>query len=182
MNNFYVKIKTFGKEMLSALMPKQPLKKIKFREWEFEVDCELTRYTYSKAVFSGAESCMCNDCKNYVAFRDNVFSDEIKKLFFDLGVDYRKESELCSYEVLPNGLHHVGGWFHFKGRVLCGEDYREPITNGNHSFNLTKITDKFSIGFAEGSHLTYFDTKKDLIQIEFLTYIPWVIDKSLEII
>ncbi len=53
---------------------------LKFRGWEFEVDRELTRKTYEKVSGSGADTCICSDCKNYVVYRDKVFPDEIKNL------------------------------------------------------------------------------------------------------
>lgn len=155
--------------------------KVKYRDWEFEVDRDLTRQTYEKVSISGADSCICNECKNYVAYRDNVFSDEIRTLFDDLGIDYKKEVEITSFEILPNGLHHIGGWFHFKGRVLNGKDYRVPLPSGGHTIDLTAVKDDFSIGFAEGGDLTFFSDKNGLVQVEFMTFIPWVIDKSLEV-
>lgn len=151
-----------------------------YREWTFEVNRDLTQKTYAAVVGSGADTCVCNDCKNYVAYRDHVFPTEITTLLADLGIDYRKEVEVFSYEVLPNGRHHLAGWFHFKGRVLAGPDYREPLPGGGHTLNLTSITDNFSIGFAEGSALAHFEDKKGLVQVEFETTIPWVIDKALE--
>lgn len=154
---------------------------VKYKNWEFEVDKELTSQTYQSVMGSGADTCTCDNCKNYVAYREKVFPDEIKKLFIDLGVDFRKEVEITSYEILPNGLHHIGGWFHFKGRVVTGKDYRVPLPSGGHTFDLTKINDDFSIGFAEGNDLTYFEDKTGLVQIEFDTNIPWVIEKSLEV-
>lgn len=153
---------------------------LKFRDWTFEVDRQLTIRTYEKVSGSGADGCICNDCKNYVAYRDNVFPSEIKQLFVDLGIDYKKEVEITSFEILENGLHHIGGWFHFKGKVLSGKDYRVPLPSGGYTFDLTKITDNFEIGFAEGSASTFFDDKIGLVQIEFMTNIPWVIDKTLE--
>ena len=153
---------------------------VKYRDWEFEVDRDLTRQTYQSVSVSGADSCVCNDCKNYVAFRDKVFSDEIRRLFDDLGIDYKKEVEITSFETLPDGLHHIGGWFHFKGRVIAGKDFRVPLPSGGHTFDLTAITDTFSIGFAVGNDLAHFTDKTGLVQVEFMTYIPWVIDKSME--
>lgn len=154
---------------------------LKFRDWEFEVDKELTRSTYAEVIGSGADTCVCNDCKKYVAYRAEVFPDEIQNLFNDLGINYRKEVEITHIETHSNGLHHIAGWFHFKGRLLKGENYRVSIpgTEG-YTFELTKITDTFSIGFGEGSDLTYFEDKSGLVQVEFDTSIPWVIDKSLE--
>ncbi len=156
--------------------------RVKYRNWEFEVDRELTQQTYESISFSGADNCVCNDCKNYVAYRDKVFLDEIMQLFDDLGIDYKKEVEITSFETLPNGLHHIGGWFHFKGRVLTGKDYRVPLPSGGYTFDLTEITDTFSIGFAVGNDLTHFADKSGLVQVEFITDIPWVNDKSLETI
>jgi hypothetical protein len=154
---------------------------LNFRDWQFEVDRELTKRTYNKVIGSGADTCICNDCKNYVAFRDKVFPDEVRELLSDLGIDYKKEVEVSTFEILPNGLHHIGGWFHFKGRVINGKDYRIPLPSGNgHTIDLTNITNNFSIGFAEGNALTYFEETNGLVQVEFMTNIPWVIPKSLE--
>ena len=156
------------------------MKIVKFKDWTFEVDKALTEQTYERNSGSGADTCSCNDCKNYVAYRDKVFPTEIIQLFSDLGIDFRKEVEITTWETLPNRLHHIGGWFHFKGQLLTGKDFRVPIPSGGHTFDLTRITDNFSIGFAEGNDLTFFDNKFGLVQIEFDTNIPWIIDKSLE--
>lgn len=153
---------------------------VKFKDWTFEVDKALTEQTYQNISGSGADTCGCNDCKNYVSYRDKVFSKEIIDLFIELGIDYRKEVEIIRWETLPNGLHHIGGWFHFKGQVLTGKDYRVPLPSGGHTFDLTRIIDNFSIGLAEGSDLTFFEERTGLVQVEFDTNIPWVIDKALE--
>lgn len=153
---------------------------VKFKAWIFEIDKALTEQTYQNIGDSGADTCSCNDCKNYVAYRDQVFPKEIIDVFKELGIDYRKEVEVTTWETLPNRLHHIGGWFHFKGHVLTGKDYRIPLPSGGHTFDLTPITDNFSIGFAEGNDLTFFEEKTGLAQVEFDTNIPWVIDKSLE--
>ena len=153
---------------------------LKFRAWTLEVDKEQTQRTYEKVSGSGADTCICNDCKNYVAYRDKVFPEEIRILFTDLGIDYRKEVEITSWEKLPNNRYHIGGWFHFKGHVLNGKDYLVPLPKGGFTFDLTKISDNFSIGFSKANDLTFFEDKNDLVQIEFDTNIPWVIDKKLE--
>jgi hypothetical protein len=155
---------------------------VKFKDWTFEVNKALNEQTYKHISGSGADTCDCNDCKNYVAYRDKVFPIEIIELFSDLGIDFRKEVEIITWETLPNGLHHISGWFHFKGQVLSGKDYRVPLPSGGHTFDLTRITANFSIGFAEGNDLTFFDDKTGLVQIQFDTNIPWVIEKSRETI
>lgn len=153
--------------------------RVKYEDWEFEVDRELTLKTYDKITSSGADTCICNDCKNYVAYREKVFPDEIKDIFTNLGINYRKEVEVSHWEKLESGLCHIGGWFHFKGKVLSGKSYRVPLPKGGFTFDLTRISENFSIGFAEGNDLTFFDDKIGLVQIEFDTNIPWVIDENL---
>jgi len=97
-----------------------------------------------------------------------------------LGIDYRKEVEITSWEKLPNGLYNIGGWFQFKGRVLKGKDYRIPLGGNGYTHDLTQVDDNFSIGFGEASALAHFSDTTGLVHIEFKTSIPWVIDKSLE--
>ncbi|GAB3292247.1 hypothetical protein ACFQT0_07300 [Hymenobacter humi] len=161
-------------------MDEQQMATVKYKDWELIVDKELTEATYKKVAAGGADDCTCSNCKNYVAYREQVFPDEVLELFSELGVDYRRDVEIVSYEVLPNGNHHIGGWFHFKGRILAGDDCRLPLPSGGYSLKLKSITGNFSIGFAESSDLTWFKDKAGLVQIEFETIIPWVIDKSLE--
>ena len=154
----------------------------KFREWEFEVDYETTRRTYDLVSRSGAEECGCNNCKNYVACRESVFPKEVITFFSDIGVDYRKEVEITDYQKVPNGLHHVGGWFHFEGQILSGKDCRvfTDDSKTGWTLDLTSIDEMFSMGFHVGSDLAYFENKVGLVQVEFEAKIPWVIDKALE--
>ncbi len=152
---------------------------VKYRDWVFEVDKMLTEQTYEQVPDSGADGCTCEDCRNYVAFRDKVFPNEILKLFVDLGIDYRKEVEITSFEKTTDGLTSIGGWFHFKGRIINGKDCRINLLGGGFTLKLTKITDDFEIGFAKGSSSTFFDDKEGLVQIEFETEIPWIIDRAI---
>lgn len=153
---------------------------VKFKDWMFEVDTALTEQTYQNVSGGGADTCGCNYCKNYVAYRDKVFPTEIIDLFTELGIDYRKEVEATTWELLPNALHHIGGWFHFKGQVVAGKDYRVPLPSGGHRLDLTPITDHFSIGFSEGNDLSFFEDKAGLVQVEFEATIPWVKAKSVD--
>ena len=157
------------------------IKTLKFNEWELEVNKELTEKTYENISISGADSCTCPDCKNYIEYRDQIFPKEIINLFRELGIDYRKEVEISSYMTQENGLHYIGGYFHFKGKLLSGKKYRVPSASGNgYTFDLTEISENFEIGFAPGNDMTFFENKEGLIQIEFATNIPWVIDENLE--
>lgn len=148
------------------------LKHIKFRDWDLYVDYETTKNTYDNFLH---ENCDCDECKNYVLSKDIAFPDEVKKLFLDLGIDYKKECEVCGIDD-SNDTHLYFGWFHFKG-YFKGLD----CANSGNSIDLKQITNTFKIGFRYESALTLFKDKNDLVQIEFETIVPWKLtDKKIE--
>ncbi len=155
------------------------MKIIKFKNWELTADKKLTKSTYEKVEKGSADSCICNECKNYSNYRKNVFPEEIKNLFLEIGIDYRKESEVTRYCKQKDGLHFYGGWFHFKGDFI-GKNCEIPLGESGFTFDLTKIAENFSIGFRFSNALSFFEDKNNLVQIEFETQIPWTIDKELE--
>lgn len=70
--------------------------------------------------------------------------------------------------------------FTLKFKIKSGENYRIFLPLGENILSLTPVTESFSIGFKEGNYLTFFVPEEKLVQIEFMTVIPWVIDSSLE--
>ncbi|WMI68243.1 hypothetical protein [Mangrovimonas sp. YM274] len=150
---------------------------VKYQDWKFFSDKETTKRTYKEFQLSGAESCGCDYCKNFIKQRETIFPDEIKTLFKELGIDYNKEIEVSQLAQLDNGLHYYNGWFQFKGDFK-GKDCTVPLPNGGHTFDLTKITDKFNIGFRHDNLLSPFKDDNGLVQIEFDCQIPWVLEKE----
>ena len=157
-------------------------KEITYKDWKFEVDFDRTKEIYDEVEMGSPERCECNNCKNFSANREIIYPTEVKNLFAKLGIDYKKESEICHYCKLENGKHFYGGWFHFKGKILEGKDCKVNLPSGGSTFDTVSITDDFGIGFMKGSSLSFFDKEEseNLIQIEFLSNSDWVIDKKLE--
>jgi len=153
--------------------------KVIFKEWKLEVDKELTQQTYFQIEKGSAESCGCHYCRNFALQRESIYRDDVKVLFFLLGIDYSKETEISHLTKLENGLHLYSGWFHFKGDFI-GKDCSVPLPNGGYTLELTSITESFNIGFRRDNALTAFKDKEHLVQVEFECEIPWVIEKELE--
>ena len=154
---------------------------IKFLDWEFNVDKEETTAGYQKALAGGSNFCKCTMCENFVASRNTIYPDTIKKLFNDLGIDYKKEAETYHMTKLDNGLHYYGGWFHFIGQIIKGKDMKIPAGSNGYTLESIEITNNFHISFLPGSSLSFLDKEKyHLIQVEFFTSIPWVIEKEKE--
>lgn len=152
---------------------------VKFRDWILTVDQNATQLTYASVVNGSAEDCKCDDCKNYVDCRAEAFPDEIKLLLKQLGIDYKKESEVWRVFKDKDGNHRYNGFFHFKGSFE-GKNCFISDDGRNGTSAMTDINEMFSIGFTFASHLTYFNDKDNLVQVEFETKIPWSIDKKLE--
>lgn len=152
---------------------------IKYRDWELIVDIETTKKTYEKIKIGGVESCVCNDCKNFANNRENIYPQEIKELLTNLGIDYHKECEVWHYSKDELGRHCYSGWFHFKGH-FNGKSLSLPTLDTTTTYDLTPITDTFSLGFLYDTSLTFFEDKENLVQVEFETKTSWTIDKKLE--
>lgn len=155
------------------------MKKVHFKNWELTVDYNITKRTYEKTAFGGSDICECNYCKNFADNKDNIYPDEIKLLFADLGIDYKKECEVWHYYNDELGYHCYSGWFHFKGSF---QD-KNHVSQTNKIFpiiDLTPINKNFSIGFSNNNQLTFFEDKELLVQVEFSAKTKWTIDKSLE--
>jgi hypothetical protein len=152
---------------------------VTFGDWTLTVDYEVTKATYTSVVNGSAEDCKCGDCMNYIAHRDKVFPDEIKLLFDQLGVDYRKESEVWRMSKHKDGVHIYSGFLHFNGSFE-GKDCFVRSDGRNGTFSMTDINESFSVGFRIASDLAYFNDNENLVQVEFEAKMPWTIDKKLE--
>ncbi|TFF36907.1 hypothetical protein [Mucilaginibacter psychrotolerans] len=157
------------------------IEKVTFKDWVFEVDRSLNEAHYAMFVSDGAATCGCGNCENYLAYRDQIFPDEVKKLFDNLGIDYKKDAEIMTNYKTSDGLYNIMGWFHFKGLILRGKNCAIPLPGGNgYSIELSRFSDNFSIGFSNRDNLSYFENNDDLIELTFETNIPWVLDPTLE--
>lgn len=159
------------------------MKTVKYKDWVIEVDEYRTRDVHQREEVGGADMCECKPCKNFAANRENIYPNEIKELFINLGIDYKKECEAWHMCKLDNGLHHYAVWFHFKGKVLEGKDCKTPTGKETSVLELTDLSSNFSIGFTSGSDLTHFDNNEigALVQVECFINSEWVIEKELEV-
>ena len=155
---------------------------VKYRDWVFEVDYERTIEVYQKAKNGCPESCGCNNCKNFSINREQIYPQEFKDLLEELGIDYRKESEIYHIYRAENGKHFYGGWFHFKGKIKEGKDCKVDTHNGGRTLATVDLNENFQVGFLKDNSLPFFDKeeKENLIQVEFYAFSNWVIDKALE--
>jgi hypothetical protein len=149
---------------------------LNFKNWNLSVDKQTTLETYERVETPGADSCGCDNCLNFAAQRANIYPEEIKRLFTELGINWLKETEVSHIAKISVGQHCYSGWFHFKGSFE-GPNCEVPVgTDGKgYTLDLAPITDNFRIGFRYGKTLTAFTETNELVQIEFVCTAPWVL-------
>ena len=147
---------------------------VRFRKWLFSVDETATTLAYAQCLISGADECTCDDCRNYAQSRTNV-PEEVAVFFKNVGIDYRKESEVWRAGTISANQHWYFGWYHFKGQLLEGTDCKVNLGNDSSTLELESVSSNFSIGFTQAEAPSIFTDKTNLVQIEFSVVIPWVL-------
>jgi hypothetical protein len=126
------------------------------------VEPEETQRIYAKIRSGGADTCNCLPCRNYRLVRDEAYPPKFHALLDELGVDYRKELEVCFGVPLPNGLHFYDGWFCLVGKTY-GRAVTPPQSKGAFQYRITDTAP---------SPQREFDGQS-VLHLAFQTTVPW---------
>ena len=113
-----------------------------------------------------------------MAALEHAFPPAFRILADTLGIDLSKPAELCHWCREPSGLLRTGGWFHFVGSIVSGSDAIQQVgTTG--IFRLEQLGQTFELGFTSQLALVPDAFRShSLTQLEFETFVPWVIADS----
>lgn len=144
--------------------------------WTIDHDPEATATCYAKCATGNG--CDCTDCKNFAAALDHAFPESFRSLADELGIDVSKFAELCHWCREDSGLHYTGGWFHIVGKIKEGRDAWKQTGEESWSGDLEEWQDNIELGFSNKIALLPdpFEDKA-VVQLEFATRVPWVIDE-----
>ena len=99
-------------------------------------------------------------------------------MFERLGIDYRKEAEVCHLYRKEDGYHQYNGWFHFIGKIKKGQKIKRMI-NKVQELKYSSITKNFGILFTEKRDVANkVFNDYPLVQLEYTTFLPWIIDEK----
>jgi hypothetical protein len=144
--------------------------------WEIECEPERTADRYSELPLGSG--CDCSDCRNFFSAIDLAFDTEFRELAESLGIDIRKPAELSHYGKEKSGPHYTGGWFHFVGHIRSGADAWTPRGENSWDQAFEKLNGKIELGFTNRVSLVRKPFEGDnLVQLEFGTRVPWVIEE-----
>jgi len=150
------------------------MKKIIITDWQLEIDFDRTQNYYSNHNIE--EDCKCSSCKNYRANCDH-FSKQLMEFFQLLGVDPSKEGNFMEFGLTKDGYVIYMGFYHVVERIDEGPDY---VDDKWEQLNLFKI-DQFEFGFSSRDiSCIPDDFPTPVLQLEFKTTIPWIIEESRE--
>jgi hypothetical protein len=131
------------------------------------VDRDATVAAYVRAERGGSDTCTCAWCRNFAAARDKVYPHAFLAFLNSLGVDSRKDGEVCHSAQLAPGQHQYGGWFHFVGSLQKTGD------------TMVSLGSEFTVWLQRPS-APELDSLKGLplVQVEFeATAVPWVLSE-----
>ncbi len=137
--------------------------------WLIEVDREATQAAYLNE--QPISACGCDYCQNYFAACSAklAYSPATVSLFQSLGITPEKEAEVYSFYANPEKTHvSYGGFYHLVGRIIDtadGPDY-------------TLIDEHFEVAFTEQNDLLSPGFPRPAIQMEFIGFIPWVLEEK----
>jgi hypothetical protein len=143
---------------------------IKIGRWLIEVDREATQAAYLNE--QPISACGCCYCENYVAAccAQQAHSPATLGLFQSLGITPEKEAEVYALNANPERTHtYYGGFYHLVGRIIEPSDEPEGYT---------MIDDQFEVTFTEQNDLLSAQFPRPALQMEFLGFIPWVLDEG----
>jgi hypothetical protein len=167
------------------------VEKVRILDWRVECDPEATQEAHG-AMSSGApEECRCADCLNFVAGRHLAYPAEALKVFSKLGIQPDRESSVAGAVKLSSDSYQYNGWFHFVGRLLIGPKTREVVAEIREGADIgpgviqqvtyQNLTDNFEIALSERTDLLPPELmNKSVVQFEFVTELPWMIDEPRE--
>ena len=152
---------------------------IRYGPWISEVDVESTRNRYEQRAQGGTDCCTCWECKNFAVLREQAYPPDVLRLFEELGVDFRKETEVHHYGRLPSELHLYRGWFHIVGQLEHGPEAWVKTEDGKWQRRFHQSSPTFEMGLHAKDNAP--DCPGDFrnvhcVELDFYVQLPWSIN------
>lgn len=135
--------------------------------WILEVDIERTHQAYEAIKLGDPETCGCLYCRNFTAARHLVYPPDALAIYEKLGIRADREAETYEAGSAGDSLRLYGGWHHFIGRI---QRMATEIRIGK-DFSMLFVT-------ARSCAEPPFQKELHVVQVEFCTRVPWVLNKA----
>lgn len=145
------------------------MKRIRLLNWSLEVDVGKTKEFYEKDI----ELCHCLYCENYIQAIKSI-DPLIKELLTMLGINPSKPSHLSEFGEMENGLRLYTGSYHIVGILIEGKH----CTDSEWDETNTARIGNFTLGFKKEAMFVHDELPRPVLQLDFETQIPWVLNQK----
>ena len=154
--------------------------RLDFKNFSVEIDAEATRRAY-EGLPRTDEGCRCAGCQNFPLAIGEALGEEGRRLFESMGVDPAKATEAYVNLARDEGTIFYGAWYHLFGRIERRVETVPDVTAAVWGRDRERwIGDNAHIFFADGEGVLLmedaFRGSADVIQMELLADVPWVLD------
>lgn len=148
-------------------------KTINFSDYILDVDYINTKSYYDNR-HSISEECSCDGCKNFVLAISSM-SKDVKSIFYKLGVDISKPSEIYVIYSSKDDILHYSGWYDISGKIkeeayMLSEDKRYNV------MKMIEVNENFSFGFNKDTTLFYDDFPTPCFKMEVAINLKWILE------
>ena len=150
-----------------------------FGDYVIDVDVERTREIY-KTLQPVSKRCTCTSCENFDRAVDHL-PTQVLSFLESMGVDLHKVTEAYSTNRNQDGSVYYGGFCHISGKIVKGRaltSVQEGQLVSLQEQDAYKPTERFAVWFGEECDMTEAAFGAPVIQLDFGTDLPWVIDKK----
>ena len=152
-----------------------------FENFSVEIDAEATRRAY-EGVHRVDEGCDCAGCRNFTLAIGDGLGEGGRRFLASVGIDDPvKAIESCVDLPHGDGTFLYGAWYHLFGRIERRAETVPDVTAAVWGRDRERwIGDNAHIFFADGEGVLLmedaFRGSADVIQMELLADVPWVLD------
>jgi hypothetical protein len=133
----------------------------KILNWEIEYDRDATNQAY----LSLPAQCDCAYCRNFHMV-SNLLPPDFVMLLQKLGIDPAQPAEIVHYNANQDGTHYYGWWYHLVGQIISGNE------------SLVDLAQGMQVEFRSKDELAPKDFPRPIVQVEFFTNLPWVLEEK----
>ncbi|MBK9940678.1 MAG: hypothetical protein IPP13_03585 [Kouleothrix sp.] len=144
-----------------------PFQQIDILDWRLAVDPEATRQAHKRLEVG----CDCAYCRNFLAQQARLPA-QLHHTLHLLGIDPTKPAEIVEYTQNPDGSHWYSWWYHAVGHIIVNRH-----SDGDNDQN-AKVTPDIAVSIAAKADLAPADFPQPVLQIEFFSNLPWVLDEQ----
>jgi len=150
------------------------LQTVKIANWLLEVDPERTKEFYKNS--KAEEVCDCLYCLNFVEASKSL-DPAVLQLFQQLGLEPEMPAHLADIPISEDKMiRYYTGNYHFVGRVLEGEVSKLSDWNEMNTMQVNN----FKIGISRKIKFGPENFPQPILQLDFETDLPWVLEEEPE--